>query len=53
MEPDTDNDPPFYFDLERMKKALEQPFYEKPDHIKTAEEFREWLRNLGQDDDEL
>lgn len=44
----------FTYDLERMKKAVEGKTYRLPDHIKTADEFREWIHsiNLGTDDNE-
>lgn len=44
---DTDvHEPPFNFDLERMKEAVESPVISLPDNIGTFEELSEYLNNI-------
>lgn len=42
----------FTYDLERMMEAVDSKTYRLPDHIKTAEEFREWIRTINLETDD-
>lgn len=43
----------FSYDLEQMMEALEAPSVPLPAHIKTAEQFREWIKTFDTEDDNV
>ena len=42
----------FTYDLEQMKRAVEGKTYRLPDHINTADEFRDWIRSINLETDD-
>jgi len=46
MKNEVPEDPPFNFDLDEMKKAMESGMVELPDSIEDFEAFEEWLEQF-------